>query len=482
MPTPGPDANTSLRRRAIGGGAWVIAGFGTGQVVRLVTNILLAHMLTPEAFGLMGLVVIVIHGLEMFSDLGNGSAVIQNKRGDDERFLQTAWTLQIIRGACVALIAAAIAWPYAWFYGQPPLFLFVILAAASPLFNGFMSTARLQYQRHLRIKALTMLDFGVQVASAVVTLALAWHFRNVWALVIGWVVASAMSVLASHLLLQGGRHRLLWDREAASEIFRFGRWILAATALGYLAAHVDKLMLGKLVDPRTLGLFWMASNLAMLPSQVSSRVMGAVLYPTLAEAARRDRSQFEQRAKTARRTMIALSAVPIVFALFGGPLLMLSFYPVNYWDSIWMLPGLVIARTFSCLGGSSNSILLALGNSRATFIQNLIKFTATLVLMVVGGYYAGIPGIIVGIVLGEFAGILALSVLLEREGIKVIWQDMSVAIGAVGLSVMISLVLGGGHERLMLLTFEPLALALVGGVAMLALLWAAKVGRSILRK
>ena len=89
------------------GTAWVLFGFGLSQVGRLVGNILLAALLFQEAFALMAIVGAIIQGLVMFSDIGLGPNIVQNKRGDDRDFLDTAWTLQVLRGIVLAGLATA---------------------------------------------------------------------------------------------------------------------------------------------------------------------------------------------------------------------------------------------------------------------------------------------------------------------------------------------------------------------------------------
>lgn len=83
---------SSLKKLAIRGMVWTVAGYGASQILRLGSNLILTRLLFPELFGLMTLVNIFITGLHLFSDIGVGPSIIQNKRGDDPVFLNTAWT------------------------------------------------------------------------------------------------------------------------------------------------------------------------------------------------------------------------------------------------------------------------------------------------------------------------------------------------------------------------------------------------------
>ena len=93
-----------LKQRAIRGAIFTTVGYGSVQAIRLASNLILTRILFPEAFGLMAIILVFMQGVAMFSDLGVGASIIQNKRGDDPVFLDTAWTVQGIRGAFLFLI------------------------------------------------------------------------------------------------------------------------------------------------------------------------------------------------------------------------------------------------------------------------------------------------------------------------------------------------------------------------------------------
>ena len=98
---------------------WSVGGFGLGHALRLASNLILTRLLFPEAFGLMALVTIFMIGLEMFTDLGIVTSIIQNKRGEEADFLNTAWTIKVIRGIVIFICIYLIAGPVAWFYEEP---------------------------------------------------------------------------------------------------------------------------------------------------------------------------------------------------------------------------------------------------------------------------------------------------------------------------------------------------------------------------
>ena len=96
--------------------AWVVAPMGVGVALRLGTNIVLARLLAPEIFGLMLVVNMLRTGTELLSDIGIGQSVVRSKREPDHAFLDTAFTIQLLRGAVLTLVMVALAYPLAVLY------------------------------------------------------------------------------------------------------------------------------------------------------------------------------------------------------------------------------------------------------------------------------------------------------------------------------------------------------------------------------
>ena len=97
-------SGNGMKARALRGSLLTSISFGSENILRLVSNLVLTRILFPEAFGLMVLVQMVFAGASMLSDVGIKSAIVQDKRGDDPVFLNTAWAVQILRGLLIWLL------------------------------------------------------------------------------------------------------------------------------------------------------------------------------------------------------------------------------------------------------------------------------------------------------------------------------------------------------------------------------------------
>src|SRR5688572_16798259 len=219
--SPSADASTapaadSLRSRAVRGSAWSITDYVVVTLLRLVGNLLLARLLVPEMFGLMALVNIFIYGLGMFSDIGIGPSIIQNPRGDDPKFYNTAWTIQVFRGVALWVCSCLIAIPVAQFYEQPQLAWLIPVAGLSALISGFNSTSLFRLNRHLQLRKLAIVAIATQFIMIGGMIAWALVHKSVWALLVPTLLGKTFQMVASHLLMPGPRDRFEWDPEAKS--------------------------------------------------------------------------------------------------------------------------------------------------------------------------------------------------------------------------------------------------------------------------
>src|SRR5690606_15288743 len=123
---------------------------------RFVSNLILTYLLVPEAFGVMMLVNMAMTLLQMFSDLGIGPNIIHSKRGESTAFLNTAWTVQVIRGFVLWVVACLLAWPLAHVFNAQMLTVMPVVGLNAAIM-GFNSTRLFTLNRKLTIGRITML-------------------------------------------------------------------------------------------------------------------------------------------------------------------------------------------------------------------------------------------------------------------------------------------------------------------------------------
>ena len=183
----------SLNKKAVHGAAWTFLGYGASQGLRFAGNLILTRLLIPEYFGLMSLINTFVIGLVLFSDIGIGPSIIQNKRGNDPDFINTAWTIQTIRGFGLWICSALIAWPIASFYDDSRLLLLIPVVGTTTVIQGFNSASMHLMKKSLDLRKLTIFEFVAQAISLACMVIWAWFSPTVWALVGGWIPTSFCS-------------------------------------------------------------------------------------------------------------------------------------------------------------------------------------------------------------------------------------------------------------------------------------------------
>lgn len=462
-----PSAPASLKSLALKGSVWTILGFGASQALRLGGNVVAAFFLLPEHWGLMAIVNIVVMGLQMFSDIGIGPAIIQNDRGTEPRFLNTAWTMQTLRGVTLWVIACGVAWPAASFYGEPALLALLPAAAFSAIIGGFNSTSLFTLNRQLAMGRLVSVDLVSQIVSVGVMIAWAAIWQNVWALVASTLAAAFMRMVLSHAALPGIQNGFTWDWTAAKELFRFGRWIFVSTAVTFLAMQIDRIMLAKVIPMDVFGVYAIALAMLAVLRDIARRLTSSILFPVLAETKRSGSVQsLRAKARRARSLILMVSSTAIcAAALFAPPFFHLLYKPA-YHDAGWMAQLLCIAIWFGLLSTSIDRALLALGETRPLAISNFVKLIVTAAAGLGGVFLFGVPGFIVGMGMGALAGHIVVQWALLRHEILLVRQDIryTAFVGAVvGLGVGLPHLLGRSDALDWLnLTISA---ALVAGVA-----------------
>lgn len=414
--------DSTLKARAVAGAFWTLGSYGLSQVFRLGSNIILARLLAPEDFGLMALVAVVLQGLGMFSDLGLAPAIIQNKRGDEPVYYNTAWTLQVFRGILLWLGACILAWPASRFYDLPILLYMMPVAGLSALCAGFNSTSLYTMNRHLHMKQLALIDLFSQVLSIVVMIVAASIWPSVWALVAGWIAGSVTKMAMSHILDRRIRNRFTLEREAFFDLFHFGKWIFASTLVTFLALHSDRLVLGKILSSTEFGLYNIALILTFLSLHVANRIMSRVLFPMLSRHQKNLDRMMSMFIKS--RRLVLLSGIATCGGIaIAAPGFFKLLYDERYVEAGSIAQWLVIYIWCSLLVSGMSQVQLAMGNSKIMFYSNLIRITG--IFLALAGYHFGeIPGFILGMSAGVLLALLYLFARLPSKRMVIMRQSV----------------------------------------------------------
>ncbi len=296
-----------------------VLGYGATQALRLGSNLIVTRLLVPEAFGLMAIVNIVLFGVTMLSDVGIIQAVIQNKRGDDEDFLNTAWTLQIIRGGILCVATWVIAYPASLVYDEPQLFWLLLAAGLQLVIAGFESTSLFTLRRRVaslrlghhrdRSTARDRRRPGLHCTRMAFRLGAADRRDD------GWDRPTRLESLDRHRIPQPIRRgmRAPARRSRVSVAGSSG-----AASQRFSAPRATVCLLGRLLGMSTLGVYTIALFLSEAIGAAVSRIVSNVFYPIFSRVGHEEPDQLREEYYHSR-LRLDLAALPAlgVLAMLG---------------------------------------------------------------------------------------------------------------------------------------------------------------------
>ncbi len=397
----------TLKARIVRAGSWTLLAHAASQVLRLGGSLILTRLLVPEMFGVLAIAMVIQTVLSLLSDIGLRQTVIHSARGESRALLDTAWTVQVLRGILIwvvcslvaagLVVAGGLGWlPAGSVYAAPELPAMTVGLALAAIVTGFQSTKLMSTNRDLDLRWGVVIDFLSQVIGLVVAVGLAWWTRSIWSFVVSSLVAAIVSTVLSHWWVPGANNRFCWDRASAKELFGYGRWVLLSSLLFVLASNGDRMLLGGWFDAATLGVYGIALNLATVAEVAGSRLFAAVAMPAFSEKVRMDRSGLPSvyfRMRLPFDLMFLLCAG----ALFSlGPVLVQGLYDSRYAQAGTMLQWLSFTLVFARYG-MTGSAYLALGEPRLLTWIHVVKAVSIFVLTPVLYSMFGLTGALIAI-------------------------------------------------------------------------------------
>ncbi len=446
----------NLRRVAMYASAITLVGYGLCQVFRLVQNVVVSRFVAPDIFGVFTMLNICLQGLFMFSDLGVGPSIVQHKDGDKREFLNTAWTIQIVRSCILWAVTCLVAFPFAHFYNNSAYLWLLPLTGFAAMLDGLTSTTVFTAQRRLLVGRLVALDVAAQLLGSIAACVWAYHYPTPVALLSASLVAMGFRMVVSHFLIRGSiPNRLCWDQKAFDDVFAFGKWILISAVVAFFAMQVDKLMLGKLITETQLGLYGVAIAISNLPVVLMQKICANVLHPWLAEYQRDSGDRMRAQFRTVRGTLLMIA----LFLVMGVYACSTTFFEVVY-DPSYHGAGaiakmLAVSVWISAVTATVVRVVFVIGDSRVLATSSLVKFVATGIVSLFCFLQWGLPGFIAGLVIGNVLGYFVLLYSLRSHQLGCLWQD--VRYSALFLVMALAVDYGGTYVNRMLLTLPSVA-------------------------
>lgn len=311
-------SSQDLAKKAASGALWSTAARIGQQSILLVATIILARLLPPSAYGLLGMATVVIGFVSIFADLGTSAALIQREDLTDGLTSGIFWLNMAFGVMLTTVLIVGAPW-VARFYREPQLTSLVIVLSLSISVSSLGAVQQALLMRGMSFRQLACIELGSSVAGAGAAVALAASGAGVWSLVALSLVTAA---LTTGLLWMASewrpRPRLAWQE--VKSVLAYGLNLSGFGIVNYFSRNADNMLVGRYLGSETLGHYAMAYRIMLYPLQNISWVVGRVLFPVLAQM-QQDDGRFRQ---TYLRVcaMVAAISFPLMLAILvlSGPL------------------------------------------------------------------------------------------------------------------------------------------------------------------
>ena len=322
------NADFSASERMISGSAWSMGAVVFSQIIFLVRSIVLARLLSQDAFGLVGLSVTVHGAINALTNFGLANTVVSKKFDNDEELnaqLNTIWTLDLIRRGVITVVLIALAYPIAKFYNDLRLTSILVITCVSLTSEGFGNIGLMLLRREVKWKQATIYSMMSATSVTGITILVAYWRRDAYALAWGQLAASLFATALSYLY-HPYRPRFQIDRKSVEKSSKTGFWFLVIGITVYVTTTVDNVFVGKLLGTATLGVYLIAYSISSMPQSIISRVISSVIFPVVAALNRNDDERLGpaiSRVMNISISFLSLLMVPIavlapeIIAIYG---------------------------------------------------------------------------------------------------------------------------------------------------------------------
>jgi len=392
----------SLSHRVIKSGFWAFSLRIINRGFNLIRLIILARMLAPHDFGLMGIAMLTMATLETFSQTGFQQALIQKKE-NIKSYLDSAWTALIIRGIILFAILYFIA-PYAASFFKASEAKNIIRAIGlSILFLAFTNIGVVYFQKELEFNKQFIYQISGTIADFIVVITAVIILKNVWALVFGLLAGNLTRCIVSYFI-HNYRPHLSKDIRKVKELFGFGRWILGTSIITFLFNQGDDAFVGKVLGATMLGFYQMAYRISQLPASEFAKVISKVSFAAYSKLQDDVIKLKEGFFKTLNITSI------VIIPLTGGIIMLAPEFTKIFLTQKWMpivpvLRIITIAGMFRALATTGGALFQGKGIPSLDFKMNCIKLFTMVVTIYPLSLFFNMSGVAFAVTLGNIGSI-----------------------------------------------------------------------------
>ncbi len=406
----------SYLKNALVGFSWMGAFRVISRIGAFARIAILARILSPTQFGVFGIASLMLILLETFTQTGINIYLIQERK-KLKVYVSTAWVVSIIRGTIITLVLLLAAPLIANFFNAKDAIPLLMLISVVAFIRGFINPSRIRFQKDLEFKKEFLFSSSVFFADTIAAIGLSYILQSPIGLVWGLVAGAIVEVILSFAMIKP-IPKLTFEIEKVKDIIGKGKWITAAGIFNYAFQQGDDLVVGKLLNTASLGIYQAAYKLSTLPITEVTQVVNQVTFPVYSKIAG-DRYRLK---KAFLKTTLGISAIviPIGLILFYFPNQIVLIILGKKWLAV--APVLRILSIFGVIRSltiSTNAIFNSVKKQKyitfVTFVSLLVMVISIIPLVLKWGLIgAGISVLIASIAVLPVAYLLLMRILKDK--------------------------------------------------------------------
>ena len=268
-----------LKNRTVRGGAITLSAQLAKLLIMIGSTAILARLLTPQDFGLLGMVAVITGFIGLFGDLGLSAAIIQQEEVTHEQASVLFWCNTLV-GLLLMLLTLSFAPLIAWFYKEPRLWPVARALSSTFLIGGLSIQHKALLKRQMLFFQLSIIELLPMSIGTAVAIVSAFLGAQYWALVFQQLIAQMTVTLLSWLLCSWRPKFILWTQGVA-KLLTFGRNLSGFNVFNYFARNADDFLIGRYWGANQLGLYSKAYQLLLFPLQQVNAPVSSVAIPVL---------------------------------------------------------------------------------------------------------------------------------------------------------------------------------------------------------
>lgn len=451
---------SNLKNKTIKGVIWSFVSNGGRQISQFVFTAILARLLSPDDFGLLGMMTVFTQFAIIFCQLGLVPALIQ-KQDVEERHLSTAFWVNVLFGVVLTVIFILGAPLIAAFYDQPALIPLLRVISASFVISSLGMVQHAILMKDMDFKRVAGRDIAATVLGGIVGILMALNGGGVWSLVGQFLTVTLFNTLL-FWYFSPWRPSLRFDMRALKEMMHFSLNTTGFQISNYIARNIDYLLIGKFLGPQALGWYTLAYKLMLIPLRNISHSIAQVAFPAFAQI-----QKDLQRVRTNYLKMIkavSLVTFPMMLGLFAvAPEFILTVYGDQWVPVIRLIQVLCFCGLVQSVGTTVGTLYQSQGRPDIQLKFNLFVGMPTTVLAVMWGIQYGVDGVALFYTIRTFM-VVYVSHFIANQLIGLSWKSFFEAQGK-------SLIVALGVAAAVGLTGRVVGNFMPSGAVLSLLLW-----------